>query len=481
MADHTVLSRRAMLRMLGVAGGAALLAACGGSPAPQGAAEPATQSTAAGATSGGAATTTAQAPASNSFTGKQLIAALIGGGSYDKLYTRLDEWQQRTGAKVDTSTRLAHGDLNTKLRQEYASGKPSFNWASDHTIFWPEWQIGLEPLDSYVDASDLADFTPSVVAACKGSDGKLYVVPRHVDAQLMYYRKDLFADPKEQADFKAKYGYELRPPATWKEWSDVAAFFTRPPNLFGFVAAGGGDFGSLLATVGGQLLDAQNRPAWNSDTGKQALKQMVSLYKVRNSVPEGSLQYGWDDVTQLFRTGKVAFYFEWPGWYQQLKDPAQSQVVGKFDIAPIPAGPSGPQALKTLQGSHAFAIAKASENKDASADAIRWITSPDSEFFEFTEGGFLPVRTSVWSRVHDYVASKGDALDKKRLDLLQKTIKDNFWTYPSQQVPQYQAVASETLAPNIQKTLLGELSVDEALAQSATAAEAKLQELGAIK
>jgi hypothetical protein len=29
--------------------------------------------------------------------------------------------------------------------------------------------------------------------------------------------------------------------------------------------------------------------------------------------------------------------------------------------------------------------------------------------------------------------------------------------------------------------LLGELSVDEALAQSATAAEAKLQELGAIK
>ena len=32
---------------------------------------------------------------------------------------------------------------------------------------------------------------------------------------MYFYRKDLFADPKNQADFKAKYGYDLAPPTTW--------------------------------------------------------------------------------------------------------------------------------------------------------------------------------------------------------------------------------------------------------------------------
>jgi multiple sugar transport system substrate-binding protein len=417
-----------------------------------------------------------------SFQGVKLTAALIGGGSYEKLYTKLDDWQAKTGATIDTSTRLAHGELNDKLLQEYASGNPSFNWASDHTIFWPQWEIALEPLTGYFDQADLADFTPSVLDACKSlATGDVVLIPRHVDIQLMYYRTDLFGDPKEQADFKAKYGYDLTPPADWTQVGDVAEFFTRPPDLFGFVAAGGGDFETLLVSAGGTLLDEKNRPAWNSEAGKAALNYMVSLYGVRNSVPEGSLTYGWDDVTQLFRTGKVALYHEWPGWYEQLKDPAQSSVVGKFDVAKIPAGPAGSAAMRTLAGSHGFAVAKDSDNHEASADAIKWITTPEAEVFEFTEGGFLPVRTSVWEQVRTLVADQGDALDKKRLDLLQQSIAENFWTYPTQAVPAYLSVQSETLSPLVQQALLGEVGVDEALAQSAQLAEEQLTDLGAIK
>lgn len=426
------------------------------------------------------ARTVAQEPPN--FDGVELTATLIGGGAYDRLYTKLDEWQELTGARIDTSTRLAHSELNEKLRREYASGSPSFNWSSDHTIYWPEWQIALEPLRQYADEADLADFTPSVLEACTGlADGELYMIPRHVDIQLMYYRKDLFEDPKEQSDFRAKYGYDLQPPTNWQEWLDVAEFFTRPPDLFGFVAAGGGSFESLLASAGGQLLDEQNRPAWNSEQGRQALAHMVELYKVRETVPEGALQYGWDDVTQLFRTGKIAFYFEWPGWYQQLKDPSQSDVVGKFDIAKVPAGPAGPENMRTTAGSHGFTIARQSDNKDASYSAISWITSPDAEFFEFIEGGFLPVRNSVWERVRSHVEESGDELDKKRLELLQDSIANNFWTFPTRQVPQFMSVRAETLLPAIERALLGEIEVEQALEESSKAAEDLLRELGAIE
>ena len=33
---------------------------------------------------------------------------------------------------------------------------------------------------------------------------------------ILYYRKDLFEDPDNMAEFKAKYGYDLGPPQTWE-------------------------------------------------------------------------------------------------------------------------------------------------------------------------------------------------------------------------------------------------------------------------
>ena len=66
----------------------------------------------------------------------------------------------------------------------------------------------------------------------KGS-GEYWALPAEVDANGYVYRTDLFEDPKEMKAFKAKYGYELAPPKTYKELRDIAAFFTRPPELYG--------------------------------------------------------------------------------------------------------------------------------------------------------------------------------------------------------------------------------------------------------
>ena len=45
--------------------------------------------------------------------------------------------------------------------------------------------------------------------------------------QALAYRKDLFSNPDEKAAFRARYGYELRPPETYKQYRDIAEFFTR--------------------------------------------------------------------------------------------------------------------------------------------------------------------------------------------------------------------------------------------------------------
>ena len=45
------------------------------------------------------------------------------------------------------------------------------------------------------------------------------------DAVGWTYRKDWFARPELQKEFKAKYGRDLAPPKTWDEFKQVAKFF----------------------------------------------------------------------------------------------------------------------------------------------------------------------------------------------------------------------------------------------------------------
>ena len=45
------------------------------------------------------------------------------------------------------------------------------------------------------------------------------------DAVGWTYRKDWFARPELQAEFKEKYNRDLAPPKTWDEFKEVAEFF----------------------------------------------------------------------------------------------------------------------------------------------------------------------------------------------------------------------------------------------------------------
>lgn len=49
-----------------------------------------------------------------------------------------------------------------------------------------------------------------------------------VDGDLFngYYRKDLFEAPGNRAAFRERYGYELAAPDTWRQYRDIAEFFT---------------------------------------------------------------------------------------------------------------------------------------------------------------------------------------------------------------------------------------------------------------
>ena len=52
-----------------------------------------------------------------------------------------------------------------------------------------------------------------------------WALPAMGDAVGWTYRKDWFARPEIQAEFKKKYGRDLAPPKTWDELKQIAEFF----------------------------------------------------------------------------------------------------------------------------------------------------------------------------------------------------------------------------------------------------------------
>jgi len=89
-----------------------------------------------------------------------------------------------------------------------------------------------------------------------------YGLPFHDGPECLIYRKDLFEDSTEKENFKTQFGYELHPPKTWTQFTQIAEFFNRPEdNLYGCAFANYPDghnmvfdFCLQLWTRGGSLL-----------------------------------------------------------------------------------------------------------------------------------------------------------------------------------------------------------------------------------
>ena len=72
------------------------------------------------------------------------------------------------------------------------------------------------------------DFVPATVVGYSEwpkNTPNYWALPAMADAVGWTYRKDWFARPEIQAEFKKKYGRDLAPPKTWDELKQIAEFF----------------------------------------------------------------------------------------------------------------------------------------------------------------------------------------------------------------------------------------------------------------
>ncbi|MCX7038051.1 MAG: extracellular solute-binding protein [Spirochaetes bacterium] len=217
---------------------------------------------------------------------------------------------------------------------------------------------------------------------------KYWAFPTEGDACGFAYRKDLFTDAAEKAAFKAKYGYNLDVPKTWKQFYDAAEFFTRPEmGLYGCAIYTQKDYDALsmgietvLFSYGVNWQDEKNRVIGvvNSNRAVEAVKLYHDLYQ--NFSPPGLSNAFYPEMNDAFTSGKAAMvmnYFAFlPALGNKGTDPNYYDKVGYFVN---PAGPYGDR-FAALGGQGMSVLAYVSkERQQASLNFIKWFAQDKTQ------------------------------------------------------------------------------------------------------
>ncbi|MFV0411339.1 MAG: ABC transporter substrate-binding protein [Paracoccus sp. (in: a-proteobacteria)] len=409
------------------------------------------------------------------FEGVTIQAKLIGGQQYEGLYARIPEWEKATGAKVEVIAKKNHFELDREIKSDIATGQLNWCIGSNHSSFAPQYPGIYTDLTVLLPQAEIGAFVPGNIASAT-LDGKLVMLPRaQFDVSAMYYQKSLFADEDNKAKFKEAYGYDLAPPETWAEVSDQAKFFANPPDFFGTQYAGkdeaiNGRFYEMLRAEGGEYLDADGKPAFNSEAGVRALQWFVDLYQAK-AVPAGVPNYLWDDLGQGFASGTVALNLDWPGWASFFNDPESSKLAGNVGVIAPPKGSSG--ARTGWSGFHGFSVTEDCANKEAAASLVWFLTNEDSQMLE-SAGGPLPTRQAVWDHV---LAEAKD--DPYRTEVLNAFMIASEGAYAVPQTASWIEI-SNVVYPQLQAAILGDKTAQEALDEAAAEAAQILEEAGEL-
>src|SRR5689334_5656742 len=348
-----------------------------------------------------------------------------------------------------------------------------------------QWIGGAAENGHYVKLNDFFDknrismdnFMPATVLGYsewpKGTPN-YWALPAMGDALGWTYRKDWFAKPELQDEFKKKHKRDLAAPKTWAEFKDVAEFFSgrmidgkKVYGTYLFTERGSEGItmgvSNVLYPMGFKYQDPKKPYAMdgfvNSADAVKGLEFYKALYKC--CTPPGLTNSYMGEGLDAFKSGQVAMMMNWFAFFPGLyKDPnVGGDKIGFF------TNPS--DKTKGVQlGGQGISVVSYSANRNESLQYIKWFASPEvqkkwqaiggssaakavlddpaypssSPFAQafldsmgmvvdfWAEPSYAQLLLAMQKRVHDYVvADKGTA--KEALDALvvdwRKVFKDD--------------------------------------------------------
>jgi multiple sugar transport system substrate-binding protein len=331
-------------------------------------------------------------------TRKQLTLAVVSGAEGEALKQAARDYETQTGTHIEIA-QFPYTNLFEKELLDLKSRTGAYDLIMLDDPWFPRFAnenvlTELTPLlQKRGQSGPDQDFVEASLNVCRHpfQTGALYALPYVGNSQLFFYRKDLFEK------------YSLKAPATWDDALAAAKTIHEKETqgatgarVYGYVmrAAQGNaavaDFMPIFWAFGGEMFDADGKPAVNSPEGIAALQFMLELGKYS---PPGYASFNADEVGAHLLQGTAAMSINWPVWISPFSDPSRSKVIGKVEFTTLPGAKKPGQAEI---GNWLIAIPRYSKNAEAAMDFLLWATSAEQMKLSALRGN-PPTRRSLFN------------------------------------------------------------------------------------
>jgi trehalose/maltose transport system substrate-binding protein len=279
-----------------------------------------------------------------------------------------------------------------KYLRDFESGTPKVDvYAID--IVWPgilsDYAEDLRPA-----FGELPGVSPRLVEN-DTVNGKLVAVPYFTEISVLYYRRDLLE----------KYHFG-EPPRTWGELEQQAATISageraeEKKQFWGYLWQGAASEALTcnalewqISQGGGGLLEPDRtvdlEPARAAMAWERARRWVGTI-----SPPEVTRQLE-DDSLQIWKRGDAAFMRNWPYAYLESMQ-ADSNVRDRVGVTVMPGGDGQQGRHADMLGGFQLMVSKASKNKEAAIELVRFLTSPEIQRVNAIARGYAPTRPDIY-------------------------------------------------------------------------------------
>lgn len=305
-------------------------------------------------------------------------------------------------------------------------------------------------LDAKVSPEVRSSYLPNIWQAST-LNGKSFGIPWYLTTRLTIYNTDLL----KQASIS-------KPPATYQELAQAArqihdktgkyAFFTT------FVPQDSGEVLESLVQMGVNLVDKQEKAAFNTAEGRAGFQYWVDLYQ-QGLLPKECLTQGHRHAIDLYQSGETAFLASGAEFLKTIANNAP-QVANSSTIAPQITGNTGKKNVAVMN----VVIPRSSKNPDAALKFALFVTNDDNQLAFAKAANVLPSTVRALSNSYfREVTANASTAEKARIISAQEMQKAQVLTPKMKDFKLLQ----RSIYENLQAAMLGQKTVDQAVADAA--------------
>ncbi len=305
-------------------------------------------------------------------------------------------------------------------------------------------------LDAKVPPEVLSTYLPNIWQAST-LDGKSFGIPWYLTTRLTIYNTDLF-----------KQAGVTNPPTNYAQLAQTAKLIKDKTGKYAlfttFVADDSAEVLESLVQMGVTLVDDQGKAAFNTPTGKAGFAYWVNLYK-GGLLPKEVLTQGHRHGIEMYQSGEAAMLASGGEFLTTIAKNAPA-IAKVSATAPQITGETGKKNVAVMN----LVIPRDTEQPDNALKFALFVTNNQNQLSFAKAANVLPSTTkALGDSYFKTVAANADAIAKARVISAGELTKAEVLVPAMKNIN----VLQKAIYENLQAAMLGEKTVDQAVADAA--------------